>query len=150
MVSELLSWASKKTEVITPAVERSYSGGGEFAMQASTAIYSGLIRITAHAVYIRQRKLAGMHRGLEWWRQIVHEYRAQSVYSNRARLYKLENFTRCKDIAELRRAMGPWESELNQALEEGTDGDFRPVGERFRYDCLMKLVPAEMKDRLEN
>ena len=41
-------------------------------------------------------------------------------------------------------------SVFNQALEEGTDGDFRPLGERFRYDCLMKLVPIEMKDRLEH
>ena len=57
-ISELLSWASVQTDVTTPAVERSYSGGGEFAMQASTAIYSGLVRITAHAVHIRQGELA--------------------------------------------------------------------------------------------
>ena len=41
-------------------------------------------------------------------------------------------------------------SELNQALEEGANGESRPVGERFRYDCLLKLVPLEMKDRLEH
>ena len=132
-IRQLLQWAGEQTDVITEEKEDQYVSGtlrysGGVA-QASAAIYTGLVHVTSDSVFNRKGKVAGTGRGLEFWRLVWRERKSKSHHAREARIIKLEQWPKCKDMLELQRTLGIWEHHLGEVV--GTDGAV--LSDRRRY-----------------
>ena len=134
LVRKMLAWASEQTETITEQMEASWC---PFGPQISQVVSGGLLRVTSDSLRARRGRAAGKGRGLEYWRLIVREYKSKSVFAKRARITKLEQWPRCKDLSDLRLNIDKWEHELSLATED----DGRPVSNTFSYNSLLRILP---------
>ena len=140
-VSALLRWAEIQESPITQDKEQEGARAADVALdpvQASAAIFAGLMHGIAPDILDSRCRLAGEDRGLELWRLLVQEHESTSTQSMLKKQKAFQNPRRCKDLKELVRILPSW-LQLEKELEV-----WCPLGDRVKQVALHELLPASM------